>query len=898
MRDWIASALSPEQQQPLNRPTANACILAAAGSGKTRTLVHLLAADLAAGIPTSGIVAFTFTEKAAEELLARIHMLTKRHLPDINLAGMYVGTIHAWCLQYLMTQRDFYNFTPIDELHVDALVSRLYDPLGLEQAYDQPYPRGIGNFLNDVEVFYNEHLTLEQVPTKIRSNIKTFLNILLHNRLMTFGGMVRFATEHLRANGPVPGLQSLYVDEYQDVNPAQVALIKAMLPDAGKVVVVGDDLQCIFNWRGSDVTRILNFSSEFDGVSVYRLSTNYRARPPLVQLGNVIAEAVALRDAEKIMVPGRDDVRCKVVHGLSLDSEEEQAEAVVNIVEKFAAEGVPWNKMVVLLRSVIGSGQPFVDALTAKGIPVQCPILSRGGEFIKEFLLPIFDWLRTEHEAPRNEIAEEAAEEAANKLWETVQGWITLPNAEDVFWDGINDWLEKIEKKQNDAYDIRGRLYDVLDVCGIRVAPDDSNLMMGLGIASQIIRSVEEIHRRRLRGQQRRTPRGVMSEVYFALLRNQQDFGESIPIDTVVDGVLITTIHQAKGLEWPIVIIPMLENNRFPVRSRGHNTSFPDEMVGRYGTSLEDERRLFYVAMTRAKERLFLLDPVRQRDHARSIFLRDLQDKRILDVTTLVQIDPAVWQLDPADLKDDDPVPLRIGVSDLLLYVECPYQFGLRRGVAIQPSVGDELGFGKGLHELIQRRFETKAEWTKDELKKQVDTHVNLPYMSETGEAQSRRVIENRLLELDKLGAFAAEVESEMAVEVLLDGGIVHGIIDSIQPDGEGTVLVRDWKSNIHDDLIPRYERQLQFYTYALRLQGRTVSRADIVDVAASAEQGRLVTREVDISENAIGGLVHTLEQSLKGIAEGNFTAKPCPISCACCDMYRICSERYTDDTT
>jgi len=132
MPDWIASALSREQRRPVTRTTANVCILAAAGSGKTRTLVHLLAADLASGIPASGIVAFTFTEKAAEELLARIHILAKMHLADLDLTGMYVGTIHAWCLQYLLAQSDFYDLTPLDELQLDAFVSRLYDTLELE----------------------------------------------------------------------------------------------------------------------------------------------------------------------------------------------------------------------------------------------------------------------------------------------------------------------------------------------------------------------------------------------------------------------------------------------------------------------------------------------------------------------------------------------------------------------------------------------------------------------------------------------------------------------------------------------------------------------------------------------------------------------------------------------
>ena len=143
-----------------------------------------------------------------------------------------------------------------------------------------------------------------------------------------------------------------------------------------------------------------------------------------MSLGNACAENITLRDEKKVMSAAREGVGPEVIHWLTLDSEEKQANVVADIVEKFAAEGVPWNKMVILLRSVVGAGRPFVDALTQRGIPIQCPILSRGGEFINGFLLPIFDWLRTEHDEPRNQIEEEAANQAADKLWITVSEWI------------------------------------------------------------------------------------------------------------------------------------------------------------------------------------------------------------------------------------------------------------------------------------------------------------------------------------------------------------------------------------------------------------------------------------------------------------------------------------------
>jgi DNA helicase-2/ATP-dependent DNA helicase PcrA len=177
-----------------------------------------------------------------------------------------------------------------------------------------------------------------------------------------------------------------------------------------------------------------------------------------------------------------------------------------------------------------------------------------------------------------------------------------------------------------------------------------------------------------------------------------------------------------------------------------------------------------------------------------------------------------------------------------------------------------------------------------------VDRHIFLPYMSEKAETLSRRTIESRMKKLDGFGAFDAETEPEMDVEVMLDGGIIYGVIDSVQHNGNGIVLIRDWKTNIHDYFVPRYERQMQFYAYALRLRGKVVSKAEIIDVAASAKQNGLVGRQVDISEGAVSRLISALQRSLRGIASNEYAATPNKISCSCCDMNRLCPERYNDE--
>ena len=825
MEDWIAAAISEEQKHPFAGTRDRSSILAAAGSGKTRTLTHLLAHNLCSGIPASGITAFTFTEKAAEELLARIHVLRNEKMPQVDLSGIFIGTIHSWCLEYLYSQPDFYNITPIDDLHLDALVGRLYDTLELEEIYKQPFPRAIEPFLADIEVFYNEHLSLEALPPTVGPALIAFLEILSANRLLTFGGMIRSATEHLEANGPLEELRSLYVDEYQDVNLAQTTLIKAMLPPNGKLQVVGDDLQSIYNWRGSDVTRILEFPNEFEPAEVFRLSTNYRSRPEVVAVANSVAEDIDLKDPQKVMQPGREKCGRKVIHWISTNNETDQAETIVEIVKRFHSAGVPHSKIAILLRSVAGAGKPIYEALKAENIPVECPMLSRGGAFIDAFLLPVLKWLRREQREPRNKQEEDEQEAAAHSLWLSVAPWLSEENTETVFWSGLNRWYDLAREGKSSAYNVRSCLYDFMDECGVRVAASDTDLMVGIGIASQIIRRVEEIHRRRINGQNRRSAAGVINEVYYALIRNQESFGESLPVNHNAQGVVLTTVHQAKGLEWPVVCLPMLNRRRFPLANRSAKNSFSPLIAYRYGTKLDDERRLFYVAVTRARERLFMLDTASPNQRARSVFLTDLQKRGVLPEEGLSEPSDSTWSIPANDLRSDNQPPIRVSLSDLLLYLECPYQFGLRKVTGLQPAVGDELGFGKGLHELIQRRSESDHEWNQEEVTAQVERHVHLPLSSDEAERLAKHAIGERITALDNLGAFTGERRQELPVEVFLRSGVVTGVIDFVYTQPDGSLAVRDWKANVHDEFIPRYARQLQVYAHALRMQKQTVSR-------------------------------------------------------------------------
>ena len=219
------------------------------------------------------------------------------------------------------------------------------------------------------------------------------------------------------------------------------------------------------------------------------------------------------------------------------------------------------------------------------------------------------------------------------------------------------------------------------------------------------------------------------------------------------------------------------------------------------------------------------------------------------------------------DLQNPHSEGICIGLSELLLYLECPYQFGLRRCIGIQAAVGDELGYGLGLHELIQRRIEHGTKWSSSEIDQHTEQHVHLPLMSSSAEQVAKISIAKRICKLQDLGVLDAEILPEIPIELSLGASVIHGIVDCLVRTDKSSYVVRDWKSNIHAPMIPRYERQMQFYAYALQVAGYTVDYADLVDVGATESSGRLITHQVDISETSLLGN----EASLRNVHKRNY---------------------------
>jgi DNA helicase II / ATP-dependent DNA helicase PcrA len=276
-------------------------IIASAGSGKTEVVSQRVADLLADGEPASGIVAFTFTERAADELRQRIAARAEERLGhDVvdSLGRLFVGTIHGYCFRLLQTHVPRYEtFDVLDDRRLTALLAREANRLGIRELDERNRLFGsISAFLDSVDVVENELVDPASMPEPFREVLVGYLDTLERYRLLTFGQQVVHAVRELE-RGPaldavLADLHHLIVDEYQDVNQAQERLIRLLTGPGVELCVVGDDDQAIYQWRGSDVANIVTFRDRYPGVSTFEITTNRRSRPDIIEAANRFAASI------------------------------------------------------------------------------------------------------------------------------------------------------------------------------------------------------------------------------------------------------------------------------------------------------------------------------------------------------------------------------------------------------------------------------------------------------------------------------------------------------------------------------------------------------------------------------------------------------------------------------
>lgn len=909
----LALQLSPAQQQVISQRGADLQVIACAGSGKTESISRRLAALVAEGAAPASIVAFTFTERAATELKERI---TRRVAERMGLAfrdrlgPMFVGTIHAYCFRILQDNVPQYgNYDVLDEHRHAGFLSREHRRLGLSKLKAKHWAP-IRDFMRTVDVIGNELIPASALTgTPLGECYQAYLDALDRYHFLTFGRLIACALEALErpeAYGRVHGpLRHLFVDEYQDINPAQERLIELLARPPVQLTVVGDDDQSIYQWRGSDVRNILTFRQRRPASTTVELDTNRRSRPAIVVAANAFAQSIPER-LPKAMKPVREPGPSQIV---SWSSTTDQAEAttIAETILRLSALGYWYRDIAVLYRSVRTSAAPLIDALRARNIPYTAA--GRTGLFLQPevaYLGEIYAWF-----VDGDWRDDRYGEFRPASLDHIVAGLCG------VFGNGaemvdlrpyLQDWRAFVLRGHRPV-NLVGDFYRLLHVLGVHQTdlstPTGSARMGALARLSEVLGDFEHVYRRgrqvekngvRVFEATRDRGKDYFWALHNYLLHYARDAYEEFEGEPSVDldAVDILTVHQAKGLEWPVVFLPSLAQGRFPSRRAGQpqewllpEAVFPREVRRRYEGGDAEERRLFYVALTRARDAVYL-----------SWFER--KTNRFQPSDYLCEIAGGI-----PPTRDDLPLPgpptseaeaelpsLDVSFSDLAAFDECGYRYRLSNVLGFQTQIAPELGYGHAVHHVLRQVAEVVRSSGQVPSPAELDCLLNdeffVPFASPQAWETMRRAAKR--LVTTYTGTYSEDLQRVWAVErpfaLHLDEGVIRGRADVIldrERGRQGALAVVDYKLATDEAREQRYREQLRVYSMAGRGEGLEVDAAYLHDLRDGTRHA------VDIGELAIAQAKAAVSSRLTDLRGSVFRPKPEEARCTNCEYHRIC---------
>jgi len=885
-------------------------IIASAGSGKTEVVSQRVADLLADGFPAESVVAFTFTERAADELKNRISHRVADRLGTAaldRLAGLFVGTIHSFCFRLLQQRVPRYEtYDVLDDNQLTAFLSREANRLQIRQLDGRGRLfASIAAFLTSVDVVENELLDPAAMPDPFGSVLRAYYETLDRYRLLTYGQQVVRAVrelEHPELAAEVHArLRHLIVDEYQDVNPAQERLIRLLTGPEVELCVVGDDQQAIYQWRGSDVSNIVTFPHRYSPVARFEITVNRRSRPRIIEVANQFALTIPER-IDKTMAPHRPPGGSGGPEVVAWSAPTEAGEAgwIASLILDLAEKGVRYRDIAVLVRGR-ASYPRLVEQFATFGIPVQPG--GRTGLFDQPEAIVLghtfawlagFDW--RDRYGPGRKITD-------SDLLAEYQRVFELPDTTRTrVAQFLREWKAAVPRTDRRA-DLMAEFYDLLDHLDIRSwdlsDPMRLNRLGTLARFSALLADYESVRRRarpdpdapgeQLGGQDRGL--WYYGNLALHIINYAQGAYEAFDGEAgfAVDAVDLTTVHRAKGLEWPAVFVPSVTGNRFPTTRAGKPQDWlvPRDRfnAARYEGGDGDERRLFYVALTRARDWLSVSRHGRLTTNAvaPSPYYTELAH---LEVRPEHIVLPEI-EAGGGDVGD----PISVTYSELAAFIECGLAFRLRNLIGFQPRLAPELGYGKAVHHVLRAVAEaTKASGhvpTDAEIDELLDTSFFLPAAPKPAhqllKAAARRLVTayTRDYEDDLYRVW----ETERPFELHLDGVTVTGRADVIL-DTEGGVpmalAIVDYKTATHDE-VTDHALQLQVYADAGRREGLDVRAAYVHDLKAASRE------PVAVEPAAISGAEQKVAEAAGRIRARDYRPNP-GLRCRRCEVRTICA--------
>lgn len=907
--------LTTNQVNAINYLNGNLQIIACAGSGKTQTISRRVANLVLSAIPKEEILAFTFTEKAANEMKLRIRSQLEELMPDNpELGGMYIGTIHAFCFQYLKEIRPEYrNYDIIDENKQLLFLSRHYSDLNLNRL-----KRGrqnmfivMKNFVKSVDIVKQNMIVddhIEENSPKFFDCYSNYKELMDQHKFIDFSSIINDLVIILQTSDEELSkirqkIKYVVVDEYQDINPLQEKLINLIAGDNGNLCVVGDDDQAIFEFQGANVDNILTFSDRYHDVEEITLLNNFRSSKAIIESAR---DLIRYNDAS-----GRLDKRME--HGsqfktsekgdlykIYFDTRQEEVSYIAQKIKELRGykllegedengvktfRGLDWCDFAILVRNN-ATARDFVEVFQTEDIPFTAK--GTAGLFERDevrFIQMVFNYF-CDYTIWNNGQPIECDLGSLKDFY--------IQNIDLGFWQHIEETIVEIKNKisDNDRFYPQSIYHQLLNSMGVEEAIFDEGDLFDFGRFSELILDFETVNEwiniSRLKS---------FVNYLNGYAETKIDLG-GLDDPTKLNTVTIQSVHKAKGLEYPVVFIPDLAKGRFPSqrRTRLPDVYLDDVNLNRFISGDAGERRLFYVAMTRSEKFLFLTmsrDIGHKRSYNPSPFFDECNHDLFISGNSP----------DPTNREFTKPTPqtaleiIPTSFTDLQYYLKCPYDYLLRKLMRFSPTIDLSFGYGQQIHNLLSRIHTLYGDKLpkKEDIETLTEEEFFLRYtrgdVFDNMKNKSKSILNNYIKSFKD--DFPSRLETEKPFEFVLDDALISGQIDLItryDPNSEKILDVNliDFKTEKKEGRGERdpYNRlQLRLYALAagksLNLNPKNTSIHYLSDD---------IRFDVSIDEENLNEARFTINQAVQGIKSRQFEKK-CGEHCKSCDFNLICSK-------
>ncbi|WP_136247261.1 DNA helicase II [Halomonas borealis] len=666
----ILDHMNPAQRDAVSAPQGNMLVLAGAGSGKTRVLVHRIAWLMQAeGLSPYAVLAVTFTNKAAREMRTRLEALL-----GISLRNVWVGTFHSIAHRLLRTHwhdaRLPQHFQIIDGDDQLRLIKRLIKDHRVD---DERFPpRQVQSFISGCK---EEGLRPHQVDAHGDAYMAQLVELYEHYQLtcergglVDFGELLLRGLELLRDN---PALLAHYqerfghvlVDEFQDTNTLQYAWLKLLTGMTTPMTVVGDDDQSIYGWRGARIENIRRFEEEFPATKTVRLEQNYRSTSAILDAANALISHNTERMGKELWTDGERGEPISLYGGFN---DLDEARFIVDTLREKVEQGMVRREIAILYRSNAQS-RVIEETLIRQGVPYR---IYGGQRFyerleIKNALAYLRLLLNRDDDASLErvinvpargigtrtvEVLRERARHTSISLWQALHDAQLDGSLKGRAVSSLKAFADLIERLDDETSGMA--LHEIIDHVNERTGLVEHHRNEKGEKGQARVENLEELvtaAKAFTQGDALETVEAGegMAALEAFLAEAALNAGEH-EADEFEDCVQLMTLHSAKGLEFPVVFVAGVEEGLFP-----HKMSM--EEPGR----LEEERRLCYVGLTRAMQKLYLTHAELRRLHGKetfqrpSRFLRELPEHCLEEVRLRGQISRPVTASRPGPRQED-----------------------------------------------------------------------------------------------------------------------------------------------------------------------------------------------------------------------------------------------------